>query len=221
MYAELYDEVWCWSVYPEHGNHPAIVTDPAVQFLDTGDLTAVQCKFFTPKTRATGGYARFQPVGLGNYAQECVREFATLCTISTVNLSGENTEGGTEDQTNLVGSLRVQNLDESSIGWGQLVLAEPQSLTKKPHKTPYDNHHDAIVEDLRTLLLRDDHAAKSIHNHSESRPEPRSEPCVDAVRILSRHSHADRLDNVPQPTSSNLHLVSDASWSDSAGTVRA
>lgn len=144
QYAELYDEVWRWSEYPERGNRPDTGIDLVARNRDTGDLTAIQCKFFAPKTTVTKAMLDSFLSASGKNTDEGVPEFASRLIISTSDSWGKNAEDAIADQTIPVERLRVQDLDESSIDWSQFVWAEPGSLTKKAHKTPFDYQRIAI-----------------------------------------------------------------------------
>ena len=144
QYAELYDEVWRWSEYPERGTRVDTGIDLVARNRDTGALTAIQCKFFAPKTTVTKGMLDSFLSASGKTTVDYIPEFASRLVISTSDSWGKNAEEAIVDQTIPVERLRVQDLDESSIDWSQFVWAEPGSLTKKAHKSPFDYQVAAI-----------------------------------------------------------------------------
>lgn len=50
QYAQLYDAVWMWTDYPQRGTRKDTGIDLVARSRDTGELTAIQCKFFDPST---------------------------------------------------------------------------------------------------------------------------------------------------------------------------
>ncbi|MDI6023156.1 DEAD/DEAH box helicase family protein [Leucobacter sp. UT-8R-CII-1-4] len=144
QYEALYDEVWRWSEYPERGNRPDTGIDLVARSRDTGELTAIQCKFFAPKTTVTKGMLDSFLSASGKMTVDYVPEFTSRLVVSTSDTWGKNAEDAITDQTIPVERLRVQDLDESSIDWSQFVWGEPGSLSKKAHKTPFDYQETAI-----------------------------------------------------------------------------
>jgi len=48
QYAQLYSDVWMWTDYPRRGTRKDTGIDLVAEARDTGELTAIQCKFFEP-----------------------------------------------------------------------------------------------------------------------------------------------------------------------------
>jgi predicted helicase len=147
QYAELYDAVWRWTEYPERGARPDTGIDLVARNRDTGDLTAIQCKFFAPKTPVTKAMLDSFLSASGKDTVDHLPEFASRLIISTSDNWGKNAEDAITDQSIPVERLRVQDLDESAIDWSQFVWGEPGSLAKKKHKTPFD-YQDAAIADV-------------------------------------------------------------------------
>ncbi|HQD69540.1 MAG TPA: hypothetical protein PLO87_13205, partial [Ornithinibacter sp.] len=55
LYAGRFEQVWMWSDWPERGTRPDHGIDLVARERDTGDLVAVQCKFFSPEAALPKG----------------------------------------------------------------------------------------------------------------------------------------------------------------------
>lgn len=155
QYAELYDEVWRWSEYPERGNRPDTGVDLVARSRDTGELTAIQCKFFAPSTTVTKAMLDSFLSASGKMTVDYAPEFASRLVISTSDTWGKNAEDAIAGQSIPVERLRVQDLDDSSIDWSQFVWNEPARLEKKRLKTPFDYQRTAIDDVVGGFTDRD------------------------------------------------------------------
>lgn len=144
QYSALFDEVWRWSEYPGRGNRPDTGIDLVARSRDSGELTAIQCKFFAPKTTVTKAMLDSFLSASGKALDDGAPEFTSRLIVSTSDSWGKNAEEAISNQNIPVERLRVQDLDESSIDWAQFVWDAPQDLTTKPRKTPFDYQQVAI-----------------------------------------------------------------------------
>ncbi|MGV3733052.1 MAG: DEAD/DEAH box helicase [Microcella sp.] len=143
QYAQLYSDVWMWSDYPQRGNRRDTGIDLVARARDTGELTAIQCKFFDPSTTVTKPMLdSFLAASSKNLDGK--PEFSARLVISTSDNWGRNAEDAVENQNPPVQRLRVQDLDESSIDWEQFSFARPGELTKKAAKEPFPHQLLAI-----------------------------------------------------------------------------
>ncbi len=143
QYAELYDAVWMWTDYPQRGTRKDTGIDLVARSRDTGELTAIQCKFFDPSTTVTKPMLdSFLAASSKNLDGK--PEFSGRLVISTSDNWGSNAEDAVENQNPPVQRLRVQDLDDSSIDWGQFSLQTPGELTRKAAKQPFPHQKLAI-----------------------------------------------------------------------------
>lgn len=143
QYAQLYSDVWMWTDYPQRGSRRDTGIDLVARARDTGELTAIQCKFFDPSTTVTKPMLdSFLAASSTSY--EGKPEFAARLVISTSDNWGRNAEEAVESQNPPVQRLRVQDLDDSSIDWDQFSLTSPGELTKKATKQPFPHQELAI-----------------------------------------------------------------------------
>jgi predicted helicase len=146
QYSTLFDEVWLWSEYPARGNRVDTGVDLVARNRDSGELTAIQCKFFAPKTTVTKVMLDSFLSASGKALEDGAAEFTSRLIVSTSDTWGKNAEDAIANQTIPVERLRVQDLDESAIDWSQFVWDEPSDLATKPHKTPFDYQEVAIKD---------------------------------------------------------------------------
>lgn len=145
QYAQLFDEVWMWTDYPQRGARRDTGIDLVARARDTGELTAIQCKFFDPSTTVTKPMLdSFLAASSKNLDGK--PEFAARLVISTSDNWGSNAEDAVENQNPPVQRLRVQDLDDSSIDWGQFSLHTPGELTRKAAKRPFPHQELAITK---------------------------------------------------------------------------
>lgn len=143
QYAQLYDAVWMWTEYPQRGTRKDTGIDLVARSRDTGELTAIQCKFFDPSTTVTKPMLdSFLAASSKNLDGK--PEFSGRLVISTSDNWGSNAEDAVENQNPPVQRLRVQDLDDSSIDWSQFSLHTPGELTRKAAKQPFPHQKLAI-----------------------------------------------------------------------------
>ncbi|KYJ97911.1 damage-inducible protein [Microbacterium sp. CH1] len=155
QYEALFDEVWRWSEYPARGNRTDTGVDLVARNRDSGELTAIQCKFFAPKTTVTKAMLDSFLSASGKSLEDGTPEFASRLIVSTSDTWGKNAEEAIANQTIPVERLRVQDLDESSIDWSQFVWDKPADLTTKPRKSPFDYQETAISDVLAGFAEHD------------------------------------------------------------------
>ncbi len=138
QYQRLFDEVWLWSEYPDRGNRPDTGIDLVARERDTGELVAIQCKFYAPEALIS------KPDIDSFLASSSKAEFKGRMFISTSDNWGKNAEEAIAGQRPEVSRLGLTDLDESSIDWSKFSFQSPQKLEKKPRKTPRPHQEEAI-----------------------------------------------------------------------------
>jgi predicted helicase len=132
-----------WTDYPQRGTRKDTGIDLVARSRDTGELTAIQCKFFDPSTTVTKPMLD-SFLAASSKSFDGAPEFSARLVISTSDNWGSNAEDAVENQNPPVQRLRVQDLDDSSIDWSQFSLATPGTLTRKAAKQPWDYQALAI-----------------------------------------------------------------------------
>ncbi|WP_420113772.1 DEAD/DEAH box helicase, partial [Pseudactinotalea sp.] len=130
LFADRFDEVWRWSDWPERGSRPDRGIDLIARERETGDLVAVQCKFYDPAHYLT------KP-DIDSFLSESGKEpFRSRLVVSTTDLWNTAAEAAIADQTKPVSRIGLNDLVESAIDWAQFDFDTPEVLTTKGRKPP-------------------------------------------------------------------------------------
>ena len=63
QYEQLYSDVWMWTDYSNRNGRKDTGIDLVAKARDTGELTAIQCKFYAPETPITKPHVTIQVSG--------------------------------------------------------------------------------------------------------------------------------------------------------------
>ena len=124
QYERLFDEVWLWSEYPERGNRADTGIDLVARERDTGELIAIQCKFYAPRTLIS------KPDIDSFLASSSKAEFQGRMFISTSDNWGKNAEEAIAGQKPEVARIGLSDLDNSSIDWAKFSLETPEKFER-------------------------------------------------------------------------------------------
>lgn len=109
--SQTYDRVWRWMDWPGRDGAPDTGIDLVARERDTGDIVAVQCKFYEPEhTLAKGDIDSF-------FTASGRKPFAKRIIISTTDKWGKNAEAAIEGQQIPVSRIGMEHLAESPIDW--------------------------------------------------------------------------------------------------------
>ncbi|UOT08485.1 DEAD/DEAH box helicase (plasmid) [Rhodococcus opacus] len=140
MLSQQYDEVWRWIDWPGRGGKPDTGIDLVARERDTGEYTAIQCKFYEPThTLAKTDIDSF-------FTASGKKPFTNRVIISTTDRWGRNAEDALEDQTTPVQRIGLAEIAESPIDWN---IAWPQGelhvdLEEAKRHDPRLHQQDAI-----------------------------------------------------------------------------
>lgn len=109
--AQEYDAVWRWIDYPDRQGKPDTGIDLVARSRDTGELTAIQCKFYEPEHNLSKGDIDSFFTALGK------APFTKGIIISTTDKWGKNAEDALEDQSKPVSRLSLAEIAGSPIDW--------------------------------------------------------------------------------------------------------
>ncbi|OBY33195.1 DEAD/DEAH box helicase [Mycolicibacter kumamotonensis] len=111
MLAQQYDAVWRWIDWPGRDGKADTGIDLVARERDTGDYTAIQCKFYEPThTLAKGDIDSF-------FTASGKTAFTNRVIISTTDRWGKNAEAALDDQTKPVQRIGMAEIAESPIDW--------------------------------------------------------------------------------------------------------
>lgn len=140
-WAGRFSEVWLWQDWPARHGKPDTGIDLVAQERETGDLTAIQCKFYSPTHPAGEGRHRLVLYRLRKGRVQCPDDCFHQDKWS------KHAEDALEDQQIPVTRLRVQDLDNSTIDWSQFSLRTPTVMVSRDKKT-LRPHQQAAIEDM-------------------------------------------------------------------------
>jgi predicted helicase len=149
---QQYDAVWRWIDWPDRKGKTDTGIDLVARERDTGEYTAIQCKFYEPThTLSKGDIDSF-------FTASGKKPFTNRVIISTTDKWGKNAEDALDDQTTPVQRINMADIAESPIDWdiawpqGNLTidLAPAAKKESRPHQV------DAIDAVLKGFALGND-----------------------------------------------------------------
>lgn len=117
LLSQQYEQVWRWIDWPGRKGKPDTGIDLVARERDTGEFTAIQCKFYEPThTLAKGDIDSF-------FTASGKTPFSNRVIISTTDRWGKNAEDALEGQSIPVQRIGMAEIAESPIDWD---IAWPQ-----------------------------------------------------------------------------------------------
>ena len=147
-YAERFDEVWMWSEWPERGARPDRGIDLVARERETGELCAVQCKFYDP---ATGVITKGDVDSF--LAESGTGEFTSRLFVSTTEHWNSAAEETVSRQAIPVSRIGLEDLFNSSIDWDSFSLETPEVMVRTGGKSLREHQKralDAVAAGLST-----------------------------------------------------------------------
>lgn len=148
-YADLFSDVWLWMEWPGRQGKPDTGIDLVAQDRYTGELVAIQAKFFDPNRRlekqAIDSF--FTELGKAPFAQGLI--------VSTTDKWSKHAEAALNDQTKPVQRLRLQDLADSRIDWALFDLNKPEVMQRTLGKEPRKYQSEAISDVIDGFQLHD------------------------------------------------------------------
>ena len=128
LYQDKFSDVWLWGEWPDRGNQPDTGIDLVAKDRYTGEYCAIQCKFYDPAhTLQKGDIDSF-------FTASGKAPFTSRIIVSTTDKWSKHAEEALRNQQIPVTRLRVQDLEDSPIDWGQFSLKRPQDIKLKEKK---------------------------------------------------------------------------------------
>ena len=137
MLSQEYDQVSRWVDWPGRNGKVDTGIDLVARSRDTGEFTAIQCKFYEPTTTlAKGDIDSF-------FTASGKKPFTNRIIISTTDRWGKNAEEALEDQSLPVQRIGLAEIADSPISWDiawpqdglQIELTEAVRHEPRPHQT--------------------------------------------------------------------------------------
>ncbi|MDA8119537.1 MAG: DEAD/DEAH box helicase family protein [Gammaproteobacteria bacterium] len=137
LYQDQFSDVWLWSDWPGREGRPDTGIDLVAQER-TGGVCAIQCKFYDPShTMRRDDIDSF-------LAASSRQPFTSRMLVTTTDKWNKNAEEVLDSQQPPVIRLRVRDLDDSTIDWGQFALDRPDTLARKARKIIRPHQAEAI-----------------------------------------------------------------------------
>ena len=147
-YAERFDEVWMWSDWPQRGARPDHGIDLVARERETGELCAIQCKFYDPQT----GVITKNDVD-SFLAESGTGEFTSRLFVSTTERWNSAAEETVSRQAIPVSRVGLEDLFNSTIDWDSFSLETPEVMVRTGGKSLREHQKralDAVTAGLST-----------------------------------------------------------------------
>lgn len=136
-YAERFSDVWVWEEWPDR---PGVDTgiDLVAKERATGELCAIQCKFYNPEHT-------LQKSDIDSFFTASGKSiFNSRLIVSTTDRWSKHAEDALHGQSIPVTRLRVQELVNSAIDWSKFDLKKPEQVVCKPKKQLRQHQQEAL-----------------------------------------------------------------------------
>ena len=138
-YAERFDEVWMWCDWPGRGARPDRGIDLVARERETGELCAVQCKFYDPQT----GVITKNDVD-SFLAESGTGEFTSRLFVSTTERWNSAAEETVSRQAIPVSRVGLEDLFNSTIDWDSFSLETPEVMVRTGGKSLREHQKRAL-----------------------------------------------------------------------------
>jgi predicted helicase len=148
-YKAMFNNVWMWSDWP--GNEGKVDTgiDLVVENADGSGYTAIQCKCYAPSNTINKSDIDSFFTASGK------APFTNRIIVSTSSKWSTHAEDALRGQDKPVQRIGVNDLDESTIDWGQWDLNNLEALKVRPRKTQRPHQTQALDETLSGFKISD------------------------------------------------------------------
>ncbi|WP_121615358.1 DEAD/DEAH box helicase [Virgibacillus halodenitrificans] len=140
IYTRLFDAVWMLNEVPNQYNIPKHDTgvDLVARKRDTGDLVAVQCKFYSKDTTV-------QKRHVDSFLNEIGKSYYTEgLIVTTTDRWSKNAEDALNNRNKPIMRISLSDLADSRIDWSKYSLDKPQEVLLQDKKTPRPHQRPAI-----------------------------------------------------------------------------
>lgn len=148
-YVDLFSDVWMWQEWPGRAGRPDTGIDLVAQDRYTGELTAIQAKFYDP--------ARSLPKQeIDSFFTELGKSpFVSGMIVTTARNWSKHAEAALNDQSKPVQRVDLNNLADSRIDWSLFDPRTPEVLYKGPGKAPRKYQREAIADVIAGFEMHD------------------------------------------------------------------
>ncbi|MFD0943828.1 DEAD/DEAH box helicase [Savagea faecisuis] len=140
IYRNLFDQVWMLNEVPEEYNIPKVDTgvDLVARKTKTGDLVAIQAKYYDKDTR-------IQKSHIDSFLNEVGKKYYTEgLIITTTDKWSKNADAALRDRDKNIMRIPLSQLKESQIDWSEFTFSNPKKVVLQEKKTPRSHQIPAI-----------------------------------------------------------------------------
>lgn len=147
-FEEEFSDVWLWRDWPDRKGKGDTGIDIVAREAQSGQLVAIQCKFYEEGHYLDMGQLASFFAALGQ------EPFAKGMVFSTTDNWSKNAESLLENPSKPVNRVRVQNLRDAGIDWSSFVVEAPEETMRTTGKKHLRKHQreavDAVVDRFMT-----------------------------------------------------------------------
>lgn len=148
-YADQFSKVWRWQHWPGRAGRVDTGIDLVAEDRYTGELVAIQAKFYDPERKLEKHH-------IDSFFTELGKEpFARGMIVSSTDQWSSHAEAALAGQTKEVQRIRLRDFAESTIDWSVFDLDRPHELTAKPGKQPRKYQREAIDDVIDGFTTHD------------------------------------------------------------------
>ncbi len=141
LYADRFSNVWMWNDWPDKGKLGDVGIDLVAEERATGQLCAIQCKFYLPEHTLSKDDLNSFFTALGKKA------FSTGLIVSTTDNWGKNAEDALR-QSKPVTRLSVHDLQNSPVDWSRFDTRKPLETLGLQQARTLRAHQQAALNDV-------------------------------------------------------------------------
>ena len=134
-----FDEVWPWMDWPGRRGQPDTGIDLVARDRGSGDLVAIQCKFYSPTATLSWNHVSTFVGMLGQ------PEFASGLIVSTAGAESVNLHANIQHHAKAIRVWRVEDFEASAVDWGQFRIDRPDQLALREPKRLRPHQEQAIA----------------------------------------------------------------------------
>jgi predicted helicase len=143
VYAAQYDEVWLWQDWPGREGKVDTGIDLVARERYSGELCAIQCKFFAPEH-----YLAKEDID-SFFTASGKHPFTSRLIVSTTNKWSKHATDALLDQQIPTTRLGINELEDSGIDWSKYRFTDPSTLTPAEPKKLRTHQIEALGDVMR------------------------------------------------------------------------
>ena len=144
-----FDEVWAWNDWSGRNGLTDTGIDLVARERGSGNLVAIQCKFYSPQASLSWtNVATF----VGMLGQP---EFSSGLIVSTAGTESSNLHANIQRNEKPVRVWRVEDFEDSAVDWDQFRIDRPAQLALRDPKQTRAHQEEALTDVMREFETHD------------------------------------------------------------------